>query len=209
MSILAALPILALGIQGAAPQAPVVAPAQMKLTDAAPGAIAPKMGDDVAVLDTTMGRIVLKFFPDQAPGHVKNFTDLAKKGFYDGTKFHRVIKGFMIQGGDPLTKDDAKMSAWGTGGPGYTIKAEFNDISHTPGILSMARTSDPDTAGSQFFIVHKTSKTLDRQYTVFGQVIDGMKVVNKIATTPTAEGDRPVTPVVIKTVKIESWPLKS
>lgn len=132
MSILAALPILALGIQGAAPQAPVVAPAQMKLTDAAPGAIAPKMGDDVAVLDTTMGRIVLKFFPDQAPGHVKNFTDLAKKGFYDGTKFHRVIKGFMIQGGDPLTKDDAKMSAWGTGGPGYTIKAEFNDISHTP-----------------------------------------------------------------------------
>lgn len=186
--------------------------AQVALTDGAPGATAPKTGDEVAVMDTSMGRIVLKFFPDKAPGHTKNFIDLSKKGFYDGTKFHRVIKGFMIQGGDPLTKDDAKKDLWGTGGPGYEIKAEFNDIPHTPGIISMARSQDPDSAGSQFFIVHKAANFLDNQYTVFGQVVDGMKVVNMIAESPVKAGGEsapsvPVTPVVIEKVEIKTWPL--
>lgn len=174
---------------------------------AAPGATAPKAGDQVAVIDTNLGRIVLKFFPDKAPGHVANFIKLAKKGFYDGTKFHRVIPTFMIQGGDPYSKTGE--GPVGTGGPGYTIKAEFNDVHHAPGILSMARSSDPDSAGSQFFIVVKESGFLDHQYTAFGQVLKGMDVVNKIANLPRDENDKP-TPdeAVMKSVKITTWPLK-
>ena len=107
---------------------------------------------EVAVLTTSEGEMVLEFWPDVAPGHVENFKKLAKQGFYDGTAFHRVIKGFMIQGGDPTTKDAAKESQWGTGGPGYKIKAEFNKKPHTAGVLSMARSNDPNSAGSQFFI---------------------------------------------------------
>jgi peptidyl-prolyl cis-trans isomerase B (cyclophilin B) len=176
---------------------------------AAPGAKEPKKGDEVAVLDTTYGEIIIKFFPDKAPGHVKNFKDLAKKKFYDGVRFHRVIPGFMIQGGDPNSKK-ADRSLHGTGGPGYTIKAEFNDVHHSPGIVSMARTSDPDSAGSQFFIMHGDAPHLDGKYTAFGQVIKGMDVVDKIANLPRDSRDNPVEDqkAVIKSVKIVKWPVK-
>jgi peptidyl-prolyl cis-trans isomerase B (cyclophilin B) len=171
------------------------------------GAKLPKDGDPIVILTTNEGRIVLKFFPQKAPRHVKNFLDLAKKNFYDGTKFHRVIPGFMIQGGDPNTKL-SDTSTWGQGGPGYTVKAEFNDIPHTPGILSMARTSDPDGAGSQFFIMHARTPSLDGQYSVFGQVIEGMDVVNKIATTPTGENNRPIKDMVLEKAEVTKWPIK-
>jgi peptidyl-prolyl cis-trans isomerase B (cyclophilin B) len=157
---------------------------------------------EVAILTTSAGEMVLEFWPDVAPGHVKNFTDLAKKGFYDGTCFHRVIKGFMIQGGDPLTKDASKESQWGTGGPGHQIKAEFNDKAHTRGVLSMARSQSPDSAGSQFFICHGDPRFLDKQYTAFGKLIKGDDVLEKIATTPTRPGDRPVTKQTVISVKI-------
>jgi peptidyl-prolyl cis-trans isomerase B (cyclophilin B) len=158
--------------------------------------------NEVAVLKTTEGTIVLEFWPDVAPGHVENFKKLAKKGFYDGQCFHRVIKGFMIQGGDPNTKDEAKKSAWGTGGPGYQIKAEFNDKPHTRGVLSMARSSSPDSAGSQFFICHGDPRFLDRQYTAFGKLIKGDDVLEKIGTTPTEPGDRPRKRMGIESVTI-------
>jgi len=158
---------------------------------------------DVAIIDTNLGEIDIAFYPDKAPGHVKNFIELAKKGFYDGTKFHRVIPGFMIQGGDPNTKDDDRSND-GMGGPGYTIKAEFNDISHVRGIVSMARSSDPNSAGSQFFIVVADSKFLDGQYTVFGHVIKGMDVADKIVALPRDQRDNPLpqNPAIIKSVKI-------
>ncbi len=174
---------------------------------AAPGAKMPKDGDAIAILTTNQGRIVVKFFPEVAPNHVKNFLDLAGKKFYDGTKFHRVIPGFMIQGGDPNTKS-GDPSSWGTGGPGYNVKAEFNDVLHTPGILSMARTGDPDGAGSQFFIMHARYPSLDHQYSVFGQVIEGMDVVNKIATTETGANNRPVKDQVLEKVEVTKWPVK-
>src|ERR1700744_6360687 len=117
---------------------------------------------EIAIITTNLGEMTLEFWPDVAPGHVKNFIDLAKKVFYDGTCFHRVIKGFMIQGGDPLTKDASKESHWGTGGPGYQIKAEFNDKAHTRGVLSMARSNDPNSAASQFFICHGDPRFLER-----------------------------------------------
>ncbi|MEY4386845.1 MAG: hypothetical protein RLY20_2128 [Verrucomicrobiota bacterium] len=158
--------------------------------------------NEVAVIKTTEGTIVLEFWPDVAPGHVENFKKLANKGFYDGQCFHRVIKGFMIQGGDPNTKDESKKSAWGTGGPGYQIKAEFNDKPHVRGVLSMARSSNPDSAGSQFFICHGDPRFLDRQYTAFGKLIKGDDVLEKIATTPTQPGDRPTAKQTIISVKI-------
>ena len=157
---------------------------------------------ELAVISTTEGDMVVEFWPDVAPGHVENFKKLAQKGFYDGTAFHRVIKGFMIQGGDPLTKDASKERAWGTGGPGHTIKAEFNGKAHTRGVLSMARSNDPDSAGSQFFICHGDPRFLDRKYTAFGRVIKGDDVLEKIATTPTHPGDRPVKRVGVTSVKI-------
>ncbi len=146
---------------------------------------APAAAKEVAVIKTTEGDMVIEFWPDVAPKTVENFKKLAKKGFYDGTCFHRVIKGFMIQGGDPNTKDPAKEAMWGTGGPGYKIKAEFNDQSHVRGVISMARSSDPDSAGSQFFICHGSPTFLDHQYTAFGKLIKGDDVLEKIATTPT------------------------
>jgi len=158
--------------------------------------------NEVAVIKTTAGEMVVEFWPDVAPKTVENFKTLAKKGFYDGQAFHRVIKGFMIQGGDPLTKDPTKESSWGTGGPGYQIKAEFNDRSHTRGVLSMARSQNPDSAGSQFFICHGDPKFLDRQYTGFGKVIKGDDVLEKIATTPTHPQDRPDTRQGIESIKI-------
>jgi peptidyl-prolyl cis-trans isomerase B (cyclophilin B) len=157
---------------------------------------------EVAVIKTSEGEMVLEFWPDVAPGHVENFKKLAAKGFYDGTCFHRVIKGFMIQGGDPLTKDEANKSRWGTGGPGYQIKAEFNDKPHVRGVLSMARSQDPNSAGSQFFICHGDPRFLDKQYTAFGKLIKGDDVLEKIATTPTQPGDKPVKRMNVESIKI-------
>lgn len=178
------------------------------LKTGAPGATAPKAGEDVAVIDTNFGRIVLKFFPKLAPGHVKNFKKLAAKHFYDGTTFHRVIPGFMIQGGDPNTKPGATGMP-GTGGPGYSIKAEFSTMHHSRGILSMARSQDPDSAGSQFFITVADAGSLDNQYTIFGQVVKGMDVVDKIVNLPRDASDKP-TPAsaVMKKVRITTWPVK-
>lgn len=159
-------------------------------------------GKQVAVIKTTEGDMVAEFYPDVAPKTVENFETLAKKGFYDGTAFHRVIKGFMIQGGDPKTKDPALEAEWGTGGPGYSIKAEFNDKPHTRGVLSMARSADPNSAGSQFFICHGDPSFLDHQYTVFGKLIKGDDVLEKIATTPTHPPDRPNKRMGIISIKI-------
>jgi peptidyl-prolyl cis-trans isomerase B (cyclophilin B) len=152
-----------------------------------------------AELDTSKGPIRLKFFPDVAPGHVKNFLALAKIGFYNGGSFHRVIKGFMIQGGCP--------QGTGTGGPGYQIRAEFNATPHEAGVLSMARTSEPDTAGSQFFICLDRHTHLDRQYSAFGAVADeeSMATVGAIGGVPT-RGDRPVDKVEIRSVKVTEGP---
>ena len=158
--------------------------------------------NEVAVIKTSEGEMVLEFWPDVAPGHVENFKKLARQGFYDGTCFHRVIKGFMIQGGDPLTKDEAAQSRWGTGGPGHMVKAEFNDRPHTRGVLSMARSSDPDSAGSQFFICHGEPRFLDKQYTAFGRLIEGDDVLEKIGTTQTLPGDRPVKRMNVENVQI-------
>jgi peptidyl-prolyl cis-trans isomerase B (cyclophilin B) len=145
-----------------------------------------------AVIETKFGEIEIEFLNDKAPGHVKNFLDLAKKGFYDGTTFHRVIPGFMIQGGCPNTKDASKgKGAHGTGGPGYNVNAEFNDTSHKRGIVSMARAQDPNSAGSQFFIVVADSTFLDKQYTAFGKVVRGMDVADKIVNSPRDGRDNP------------------
>ena len=157
---------------------------------------------EVAVIKTTEGEMVIEFWPDVAPKTVENFKTLAKKGFYDGTCFHRVIKGFMIQGGDPLTKDPAMEARWGTGDPGYKIKAEFNDRHHDRGVISMARSNDPDSAGSQFFICHGNPHFLDKQYTAFGKLIKGDDVLEKIATTPTHPPDRPDKRMGIESIKI-------
>lgn len=158
--------------------------------------------NEVAVIKTTEGDMVIEFWPDVAPKTVENFKNLAKKGFYDGTCFHRVIKGFMIQGGDPLTKDPSKEAVWGTGDPGYKVKAEFNDKHHDRGVISMARSNDPDSAGSQFFICHGNPRFLDHQYTAFGKLIKGDDVLEKIATTPTHPPDRPNKRMGIESIKI-------
>ena len=144
-----------------------------------------------AIVNTNLGNIQFELLSDVAPETVRNFIKLAKSGFYDGTLFHRVIPKFMIQGGDPNTKESDK-STWGTGGPGYNMKAEFNSRSHLRGIVSMARSSDPDSAGSQFFIVTGDSTFLDREYTVFGQVADGMEVADKIVNLPRDGNDCPL-----------------
>jgi peptidyl-prolyl cis-trans isomerase B (cyclophilin B) len=148
-----------------------------------------------AVIETGAGTIKLKFFPRQAPNHCKNFILLAEKGFYNNLVFHRVIKGFMIQGGDP--------QGTGTGGPGWNVDAEFSKLPHTKGTLSMARAQDPNSAGSQFFICLGTQSFLDNQYTVFGQVTSGQEAVDKIGATKTGAQDRPVQPQVMKKVSIE------
>ena len=163
---------------------------------------APAAADEVAVIKTNQGVMVVEFFADVAPKHVENFKTLAKKGFYDGTCFHRVIRDFMIQGGDPLTKDEANSARWGTGDPGYKIKAEFNDKPHVRGTLSMARSQDPDSAGCQFFICHGNPRFLDKQYTAFGKLIKGDDVLEKIATTQTRPGDRPLERMNIESIKI-------
>jgi len=143
-----------------------------------------------AIIKTSFGNIKFSLLSDIAPETVRNFSQLAKSGFYNGTLFHRIIPGFMIQGGDPNTKNSDK-STWGQGGPGYNLKAEFNSRSHLRGIVSMARATDPDSAGSQFFIVTSDSTFLDRQYTVFGEVVDGMEVADKIVNLPRDGNDCP------------------
>ena len=176
---------------------------------AAPQAAHAADGEDrLAVLDTGSGRIVIEFFADDAPGHVDNFVSLAESGFYDGTVFHRVIRGFMIQGGDPNTRQDdpGPRSTWGMGGPDSAIDAEFNDIRHDRGIVSMARSMSPDSAGSQFFIVHSNSNFLDGQYTAFGRVVtaDSLETLDAIAALPTDERDVPeeIGPAVVMSVAI-------
>jgi len=144
----------------------------------------------VASKGQALGDIVLSFFPDVAPGHVKNFTDLAKKGFYNGTTFHRVIPGFMIQGGDPNSKNPDR-SSHGMGGPGHKVKAEFNSKPHKRGIVSMARSNDPDSAGSQFFICVADANFLDWQYTVFAEVVTGMDVADKVVSMKRDGNDNP------------------
>jgi len=159
----------------------------------------PVTGDSVAVMTVVqegvgpLGTMVIEFYPDKAPNHVRNFKWLTDHGFYNGVAFHRVIKGFMIQGGDPQGN--------GQGGPGWTVNAEFNDRPHVKGILSMARTSDPNSAGSQFFICHGDPSNLNGQYTVFGKVIKGLDVIDKVATVP-VQGSAPVQKVYMKSVRI-------
>ncbi len=164
----------------------------------------PGMAEDPpkAVIETKFGNMELEFFPQKAPKHVENFLKLAKSGFYDGTIFHRVIPGFMIQGGDPNTKGTDK-SKYGMGGPEHNVKAEFNDISHDRGILSMARSQHPDSAGSQFFIVVKASKFLDGKYTVFGRVVKGIEVADKIVSQKRDGRDNPFERIEMKVRVVE------
>jgi len=161
-----------------------------------------KMVETKAIIETKFGKIELKFFPEVAPNHVNNFIELAKKGFYDGSTFHRVIPGFMIQGGDPNSKNPDK-SKHGMGGPGYTIKAEFNNTPHKRGTLSMARAQDPDSAGSQFFICVATAAFLDKKYSVFGEVVSGMEVADKIVSQPRDSKDNPQERIEIKVQVVE------
>jgi cyclophilin family peptidyl-prolyl cis-trans isomerase len=187
---------------------------KFSLEDATKGL--PGQGKLVAEMKTDKGTLECELYADKAPITVANFVGLArglrpwktpagdwvKKPLYDGTPFHRIIKGFMIQGGDPLTKDEANKSRWGTGGPGHQIKAEFNDKPHLRGVLSMARSNDPNSAGSQFFICHGEPRFLDKQYTAFGRLIEGDEVLEKIGTTQTLPGDRPVKRMNVESVKI-------
>ena len=163
--------------------------------------------NEVAVIKTSEGEMIAEFWPDVAPNTVENFKKLARSGFYDGTAFHRIVKGFMIQGGDPLTKDPAKESRYGTGDSGYKIKAESNDRSHERGVLSMARSNDPDSAGSQFFICLANVSRLDHQYTTFGKLIKGDDVLGKIGdaeVTMSGSGERskPTKRVTVESIKI-------
>jgi peptidyl-prolyl cis-trans isomerase B (cyclophilin B) len=161
-----------------------------------------KMSETKAVIETKFGNMELKFFPEVAPQHVTNFMDLAKKRLYDGTTFHRVIPGFMIQGGDPNSKNPDR-SKHGTGGPGYTIKAEFNEKPHKRGVLSMARAAHPDSAGSQFFICLADSLFLDKKYTAFGEVASGMEVADKIVSQPRDKTDNPLEKIEMKVKIVE------
>src|SRR6266699_3142075 len=163
--------------------------------------------NEVAVIKTSEGEMVVQFWSNAAPKTIENFKKLAREGFYDGTIFHRIIKGFMIQGGDPNSKDSAKENSYGEGGPSYKIKAEFNDHSHQRGVISMARSSDPDSGGSQFFICLAPVPRLDHQYTTFGKLIKGDDVLEKIGDTPvtrnsSGETSKPTKRVVIESIKI-------
>jgi peptidyl-prolyl cis-trans isomerase B (cyclophilin B) len=164
---------------------------------------------ETAVIKTNAGEIHVELWPDVAPKTVENFKTLAQKGFYDGTAFHRIVKGFMIQGGDPLTKDASREDEWGTGGPGHKIKAEFNDRSHVRGVISMARSNDPNSAGSQFFICLADAKFLDQKYTAFGRLVAGDDILGKIGDTPVAmsnsgEKSKPLTRVGVESIRIAS-----
>jgi peptidyl-prolyl cis-trans isomerase B (cyclophilin B) len=163
--------------------------------------------DEVAVIKTSEGEMVVQFWTNAAPKTIENFKKLARSGFYDGTIFHRIIKGFMIQGGDPETKDPAKESRYGQGGPGYNVKAEFNDFPHVRGVISMAHANDPDSAGSQFFICLASTPQLDHKYTTFGKLIKGDEVLTRIGDTPVTrsemgEPSKPIKRIVVETIKI-------
>ena len=163
--------------------------------------------NEVAEIKTNEGEMVVQFWTDAAPNTIENFKKLARQGLYDGTIFHRIVKGFMIQGGDPNSKDPAKEDSYGQGGPGYKVKAEFNNHSHDRGVISMARGPDPDSAGSQFFICLAPVRRLDGQYTTFGKLIKGDDVLDKIGNTPVernAQGEmsKPTKRVIIESVKI-------
>ena len=157
---------------------------------------------NTGTIKTEFGEITVEFYSDDAPKTVENFKKLAKIGFYDGLIFHRIVPGFVIQGGDPHTKDPSNKVKWGTGDPGWNVKAEFNKNTHSRGILSMARSQDPDSAGSQFFIILKDSKFLDGKYTVFGKVISGMDIVDKIAAIRTDSTDAPIDIEQAKMIKV-------
>jgi peptidyl-prolyl cis-trans isomerase B (cyclophilin B) len=166
-----------------------------------------KSPNEVAVIKTNEGEMVVQFWTDAAPNTIENFKKLGRQGFYDGTIFHRIVKGFMIQGGDPNSKDPAKESTYGQGGPGYEIKAEFNNHSHDRSVISMARGPDPDSAGSQFFICLAPVRRLDGQYTTFGKLIKGVDVLEKIGDIPVTnngmgEVSKPTKRIVIESVKI-------
>jgi peptidyl-prolyl cis-trans isomerase B (cyclophilin B) len=175
----------------------------------APAKGKPAASDEVAVMETTKGKMVIEFWEKDAPKTVANFKKLARQGFYDGTGFHRIIKGFMIQGGDPKSKNP-KAPDLGTGDPGYKLDAEFNSHKHVPGVISMARGEDPNSAGSQFFLMHGAAPFLDGKYTAFGRVFEGMDVLNDIANTPVAgnamngEKSKPTEWTTVKSVKIVS-----
>ncbi len=199
--------------------APKAAPAKEATPKAAPAKeaapkeaavkeAAPKTADEVAVLETTKGRMVIEFWEKDAPATVANFKKLARQGYFDGTGFHRIIKNFMIQGGDPKSKNP-KAPDLGTGDPGYKIKDEFNSHKHLPGVISMANSGTPNSAGSQFFLMHGPAPFLDGKYTAFGHVIDGMSVLNEIANTPVGpnpmmggEQSKPLEWTTLKSVKI-------
>ena len=162
------------------------------------------MSNPIVTIEMENGDVMkAELYPEVAPNTVNNFISLVNKGFYDGVIFHRVISGFMIQGGDP--------KGTGVGGPGYSIKGEFtgngfkNDLKHDRGVLSMARTMAPNSAGSQFFIMHQNSPHLDGQYAAFGKIIEGLDVVDKIASTPTDYNDKPRTPQVMKKVTVDTF----
>src|SRR5438270_954143 len=163
-------------------------------------------GNEVAMIKTSEGEMVIQFWTDAAPNTIENFKKLARSGFYIGTIFHRIVKGFMIQGGDPNSKDPAKEDRYGAGGPGYKIKAEFNDHSHERGVISMAREPDPDSAGSQFFICLAPVSRLDHQYTTFGKLIKGLDVLDKIGDNPVTmqhgERSKPTQRITIERIKI-------
>jgi peptidyl-prolyl cis-trans isomerase B (cyclophilin B) len=163
--------------------------------------------NEIAIIQTSAGDLVLEFWPDVAPKTVENFKKLAREGFYDGTCFHRIVKDFMIQGGDPLTKNPRDEDRWGTGDPGYKIKAEFNDRKHARGVISMARSQNPDSAGSQFFVCLAECSFLDGKYTAFGRLTKGDDVLGKIGATPvtrsgSGENSKPLSRVEVKSVKI-------
>jgi peptidyl-prolyl cis-trans isomerase B (cyclophilin B) len=163
--------------------------------------------NETAVITTSAGEMTIEFWPDVAPRTVENFKKLARSGFYDGTAFHRIVKGFMIQGGDPLTKDPRMESRWGTGGPGHKVKAEFNDRPHTRGVISMARSQDPDSAGSQFFICLADAHFLNGQYTAFGRLIQGDDVLGAVGDTPTTTGgggekSKPTVRIEVESIRI-------
>lgn len=221
ISLLAVSFIASIALVGCAkdvePQANAEKPAEEKTEENKPGPLktAPEDGDDVAVLETGMGKIVVMFFPERAPMTVDNFKNLATNGFYNGTRFHRCIADFMIQGGDPNSKDLDKAASWGMGGNVVegvekTLPNEVNDVRHLRGVLSMANSGAPETASSQFFIVQKDSAHLDGGYTAFGKVVEGMDIVDKIVATgdPADNGKvEPKNAVLLKSVSIEKWPL--
>jgi peptidyl-prolyl cis-trans isomerase B (cyclophilin B) len=193
---------LAMGCKEEAAQQPTAASRPKEEPKAAP-----QSTNEVAVIKTAVGEMVIEFWPDVAPSTVENFKKLARAGFYDGTASHRIIKGFMIQCGDPLTKDPSKEALWGTGDPGYKIKAEFNQRKHVRGVISMARSMDPNSAGSQFFICLGPTPQLDGQYTAFGQLTKGDDVLGKLGDTPvgpsaSGEMSKPLSRVAIESIKI-------